>query len=349
VGLYELRQLIIQTTGKLEDWWDYGGEGIVLPYQQRSLAIYATPEAHMEIQKLLDDLRTDYGRQVAIEARFLTVTENFLEDIGLDLNFTYNFGGKFGIVNFQQGSFENTTPQQTDVPGSLPSPFNAMTITGGYGTVLDDLQVNFLIRATESHRDAKTVTAPKVAVLNGEMANISVYKDRTYVSNWDIESTTTSGNNPVTITYATSEIGLLQDGVFLNVIPAISVDNKYVTLNLMTNLIQLINFKQQVVGIDPTSGEELFGQLPETQTAMIQTHVTVPDGGTLLIGGQKLGAEVQREEGVPVLSKVPVIGRLFDNRSKVKDTSVLLILIKPTILLQSEKEKNAMAALEEEF
>ena len=50
--------------------------------------------------------------------------------------------------------------------------------------------------------------------------------------------------------------------------------------------------------------------------------------------------------GVPVLSKIPLIGRLFSNRSKVRDQKILLILVKPTILLQEEREKEAIAAME---
>ena len=59
----------------------------------------------------------------------------------------------------------------------------------------------------------------------------------------------------------------------------------------------------------------------------------------MLLGGQKLTGEVEKEMGVPALSKIPLLNRLFSNRSKTQDESVLLILIKPKIILQSEKEE----------
>jgi type II secretory pathway component GspD/PulD (secretin) len=74
--------------------------------------------------------------------------------------------------------------------------------------------------------------------------------------------------------------------------------------------------------------------------------VNVPDGGTLLLGGQRISAEILKEAGVPVLSKIPLLGRLFSNRTKVKDHKILLILVKPTIILQEEREKEAIAAME---
>jgi type II secretory pathway component GspD/PulD (secretin) len=52
---------------------------------------------------------------------------------------------------------------------------------------------------------------------------------------------------------------------------------------------------------------------------------------------------------VPVLSKMPIIGRLFENRGTRKDSSILLILVKPTIILQDEQERDAIAAMESRF
>ncbi|NOR67498.1 MAG: hypothetical protein GQ528_09085, partial [Woeseiaceae bacterium] len=67
---------------------------------------------------------------------------------------------------------------------------------------------------------------------------------------------------------------------------------------------------------------------------------------TLLLGGQRITSEVETESGVPILSKIPLIGRLFTSRSKVKDSKILLILVKPVILLQEETEAEAIAAME---
>ena len=73
----------------------------------------------------------------------------------------------------------------------------------------------------------------------------------------------------------------------------------------------------------------------------------MPDRGTLLLGGHKLAAEVDKEAGVPILSKIPILGRLFTNRSSVRDQKILLILVKPTIILQEETEQEAIASMEE--
>jgi type II secretory pathway component GspD/PulD (secretin) len=78
---------------------------------------------------------------------------------------------------------------------------------------------------------------------------------------------------------------------------------------------------------------------------MLTTRVMIPDRSTILLGGQTIAAETQIESGVPILKSIPFIGRLFTNKSEVKDKQVLLILVKPTILLKNEQEQAATAAL----
>ena len=90
-------------------------------------------------------------------------------------------------------------------------------------------------------------------------------------------------------------------------------------------------------------------QQPIVQRTQINTTVSVPDGGTLLLGGQTLAGEIEREAGVPVLSKIPFLKRLFTNRSMAKDEQVLLILVKPTIVIQREQEQRQFPLLSTKF
>ena len=144
-------------------------------------------------------------------------------------------------------------------------------------------------------------------------------------------------------------------GPTLTVTPIISRDKKHVLLNITTFLQDLLGFETYVIEVPlGTEGGEVTVQqyevdLPQTEYSSVQTRVSVPDGGTLLLGGLKITAEEETEVGVPVLSKIPVIGRAFSNRSKVKDNKILLILVKPTIILQEEKDAEAIAATELAF
>lgn len=344
---------MIQETIEPLSWLINGGEGTMSAHGNK-LVVSQTPQIHEQVQKLLlEDLRESLGQQVSIETRFLFVTENFLEDIGFGISrLTVPSGNLFGspytFMDFQFGHGSNVTPTDTSISGNLAESVmaSAVQLAGGvqYGSVLDDLTVAFFLRAVQSHRDAKVLTAPRVTVLSGESAYIRVIKETTYVSDYEFEDITSSTDGAPIRIIANTTRDIISGGVVLNVTPTISADKKYVTLLIGTNYTKT-NLSEDFV-YSATTGQAFPISLPTSEVSEIQTRVNVPDGGTLLIGGQKLGAEINKESGVPGLSKIPVIGRLFSSRSKVKDQDVLLVLVKPTIILQQEAEREAFAPLE---
>ncbi len=339
---------LIQETIDPGSWYNAGGEGSLTTYSNNVLVIRQTLENHDKIRSLLDELRSSLGEQVAIEARFLTVTENFLEEIGLDLDVLISPGGNWNDIILNQDHADGSQATSTGVPGSLAGTL-ASTVSGGY--VLDDLQVNFILKATQAHKDSKNLNAPKVTVLSGERAGIRVETEFSYVADFQFEDITSAGDNQPTRVIADPEISVIRDGVILNVTPTITADKKYVLLRIETSYTQtrFETYDIPATGTTATDDRVFTIQLPISQIADVRTRVTVPDGGTLLIGGQKLTGEINTEQGIPVLSKIPFLGRLFENRSKIKDNNILLILVKPTIILQDEQERNAIAAMESQY
>ncbi|MDD5326430.1 MAG: hypothetical protein PHY02_01290 [Phycisphaerae bacterium] len=354
----QLRQLIQQSV-EPTSWFETGGEGSITIYENKKLIIYHTREIHNKIGKMLEELRKALGHQVAIEARFLLVGENFLEDIGLNMDFNVNVGGNVGLIEVDQHSSQFTMPGDTGVTGSWGSIVNppsgigganALNATGGFGNLLlNDLEVSIILRASQAHRDAKSLTAPKVTVLSGEMASFRVQRYRRYPHNVEVDIETIGQDTPIPMWAVNYEEGSIVSGTLLNITPIITPDKKNVLLNIVTELRDYLGMQFYTVQL-PVAGATFGGDwvipLPETEISRVQTRVSVPDRATLLLGGQKITTDVELEAGVPVLSKVPFLGRLFSNRSKVKDNLILLILVKPTIILREEAENKAIAAME---
>jgi len=223
---------------------------------------------------------------------------------------------------------------------------------------LDDLQVSFLLRMTQGRTDAETLTAPKATVLSGESATFSVQDIVTYALPPDQYRSIWTGAYPGGGTQVGGiqqpYVGMTQTGTYLTISPTISRDKKNVLLNIMTQLQDLLRMRTHTIATpvetdDTVQVVEYPVTVPETETSQVMTRVSVPDGGTLLLGGQKITAEIEKEVGVPILSKIPIIGVAFGNRSKIRDQKILLILVKPTIILQEEREKEAIAAMESGF
>ncbi len=365
-GAYALRDTIMQTVSP-DSWYDLSttdppAEGQITFYPQdvpKKMTVINTPEVHQQIEKLLDQLRQSLGHEVSIEARFLVVSENFLESIGMDLDFSYRPGGKWGVITVSQDSIVAAAPDTaTKVPGSLGGELAnpALETTAGWGTALDELQVSLLLQATQARTDTKALAAPKVTVMSGEGASFSIYDLVAYaLPQTQTQATVGTGVGTATTAQGSyNNISAMQVGSTLSITPTITKDKKYVLLNIVGNQIDLLRLRTlQVTSTNPntTAGAPPTVTtpvtVPETETSNIATRVSVPDRGTLLLGGHKLTAKVDKEVGVPILSKIPILGRLFSNRSTLRDEKILLILVKPTIILQEETEHQAIASMEE--
>lgn len=205
---------------------------------------------------------------------------------------------------------------------------------------LDDIQVDLLIEATQADRRSVVLTAPRLTLFNGQRAWVAV-------NTWNfwVTSLTPVTGDGVGIFQPNAEP--IPDGVVLDIEAVISADRRYVTMTVITGVTRvtegrLISAAGAVGGSGLAGGgATTFGTeftAPEIEASTVLTTVSVPDKGTVLLGGQRLVREVEVETGVPVLSKMPIINRFFTNRLTSKDEESLLILIRPEIIIQQEQE-----------
>lgn len=300
-----------------------------------------------------------------------TVPGWVITDVDEDGNPVYTFGvanGTQGPTPYTipapgQGGTNNWSPipvqQGSDViTETLITSLStfAQTVTalnpalGVAGTFLDDVQVDFLIEATQADQRAVELNAPRLTFMNGRAANITVGRQTAYVSQLTpVVGTAAAGFDPTVSTLNTG-FSLLLQGV-------VSADRRYVTMNAEITTAELIAFSPQSVSIAVGGAAGSLGggvvtdvfQVPEVLTTRIRTGLTIPDQGTALLGGQRVATEIDVESGVPVLSKIPVINRFFTNTSTAKSESTLLILLKPRILIQSEQEEELFPGLQDQM
>jgi len=217
------------------------------------------------------------------------------------------------------------------------------------GQFLDDIQVDFLVQATQADRRSVSLNAPRLTFTNGQRSNIFVATQVSFVSDLNpIVSDSAVGFDPT--------INVISEGVVLDVEGTVTGGRRYVTLNITTSVSQLGRpFRTR--NVTAVAGGQLINsadtesvvELPEATVTSVSTTVTIPDQGTILIGGQRVVSEFEVETGVPILSKIPILNRFFSNRIESKEEQTLLILIKPTVLIQNEDEENAYPGIGEQI
>ena len=358
-GLVERVVELITNVSPADTWQEEGtGEGTITVWGTR-LVVNQTSENHTKIRDMLDQIRETRPVQISVEPRFIFVTDNFLEDIGIDLDFYLNPQGRWtgpdtrgfvvpppigtGFPGFRTGvpaplvgiqAGESWAASQgTGLPGSLGGAAapTALSIAGSF---LDKLEVDFFLRATQASSRANTLMAPRVTFENGSGARIYVGREFHYIE--DVDPTVEENAVGYDIT-----VGILETGPTLDVMGVVSPDRRFVRLEIDISLYDLVDI-QTVVDLAPSIADLIpalsLQQLPILDLTSISTQVSVPDGGALLIGGLKRKADATREVGVPILSKLPYIKRWFTNKSLTEDKHVLVILLRPRIIDLKEEQ-----------
>ena len=372
----QIVNLIQDSIGRQEQWAAYGGDVSSVSELNGQLIVKSTPENHRQINELLAQLRETRATQISVESRFLVVQESFMEEVGLDFDFQINeIGSNFGPISIAQDSYSvaqrpNTilTPSRLQLEGgggTIPGPGAFLPVEGflprtdrsmNLGVAyIDDLEVNLLIQATQANQRSVILTAPRVTFFNGQRAYVLVTEQVSFIS--DLEPVPDAAGFDVTVS-------VVNAGVVLDVEGTVSSDRRYVTLTMRPSLADFRQFPFREAAIlgtdddqgggndddDDQEGRVVFEgkvELPEIRLTSVRSTVSIPDRGTLLIGGQRLVGENEIEVGVPVLSKLPILKRLFTNTSMNKDERTLLILVKPTIIIQSEEEENLFPGLQQ--
>jgi type II secretory pathway component GspD/PulD (secretin) len=259
----------------------------------------------------------------------------------------YSYGNRLPVtVGLAGGGIGNFSPNLaipfTQGSADLIAPSNAIPGAGAtFGLAfLSDLEVYLFLTAAQGDVRTNILQAPKVTTFNGAPATIFNMEIINYVA----------GLQPIVGPGSVAffpNVMPFPNGVTLMVTPVVSADRRYVRMTLSP-------FFNAIEGFDSISvpaavgGSGLGGagatinatiQLPRFTTTSVSTTVTVPDGGTVLLGGVKRLNEERREFGVPVLSKTPWINRLFRNVGIGRVTSSLMLMVTPRIIILEEEEE----------
>lgn len=219
-------------------------------------------------------------------------------------------------------------PDLNNLPGGamLGSMSNVDATSIGFA-ILSDIEAFFFLQAAQADTRNNLLVAPRLTLFNGQPAHIISRNERTIIADVQPEFAAEFLNvNPQT-TGVTS-------GPMFKLTPAISADRRFVQLAIRPIVAAVGDADSIQVG-----GTDRLIQFPVIQLTTVQTTVTVPDGGTVLLGGIKTTPGGTLQPGVPILNKLPYINRLFKNEATLRDTQSLMIMVTPRIIIQEEEEQ----------
>jgi type II secretory pathway component GspD/PulD (secretin) len=369
---------LITNTIQPQSWSDAGGPGTI-DYHPLTMALVINQAADIQeqIAELLDALRRLQDQEVAVEVKLITVAEDFFERVGVNFNVnipTNNTKFEPSLLNnafvtnsqnFIDGFYPTRALLGLTPAGSLTSDlripvgtqsfFQTVPQFGGYTAggmtmglaFLSDIQVFLFMEAVQGDQRSNIMQAPKLTLFNGQTASLTVTETTSFVQGVQVVSL--AGGAQYSLVPQITPVPL---GISLTIQAVITADRRFVRMSLAPTLTNAIpgpvgTFPLVVpvfTAFDGTStGQPVvftqFIQQPNFVTVGVLTTVSVPDGGTVLMGGLKSLSEARSEYGPPILSKIPYIDRLFKNVGYGRDTQSLLIMVTPRIIIQAEEEE----------
>ncbi|MFP7754018.1 pilus (MSHA type) biogenesis protein MshL [Thermodesulfobacteriota bacterium B35] len=299
----------------------------------RSIGLVTVTAPRPLLEKIgyyLKNLKKELYRQVMIEAKIIEVYLQDNSKIGLDwssvlkdfrLSGTVTFGGPGGqIYPTQKKSVWGDGSDGSYKPGEGNDviPFVSKV-------VMAPANFNVMLNALNEQGDAHVLSNPKITVLNGQPAIISVGKDIAYIKTVtkNIDSGT---NNNSSITY-TAEVDNVVEGIALGVMASI-IDDNSVILHLTPVTTDLLDDKIEYRQF----GDGLEVGLPRVGIREMSTMVEVHNGEMLIIGGLIDKVEGKQGKFAPIVGDIPLIKYLFGYEEKRMEKRELVILLTPRII-----------------
>ncbi|MFT4514053.1 MAG: type II secretory pathway component GspD/PulD (secretin) [Planctomycetota bacterium] len=187
-----------------------------------------------------------------------------------------------------------------------------------------------MLRAVSKQERSEQIEAPRLLVYNNTRASMHFLRNISYIRDFEVEIAQAAAvANPV--------IGTVHDGVALDVRPVVDSDLRFITMELRPTVMTLqlpIPTFTTTLGV----GQPISIQLPEVTLQRVRTTVTMPDGGTMMLGGMRLVERQNLRSTVPLLGSLPGLSWLFSHNGTSVQNRKMLILIRSKIVLMEELE-----------
>ncbi|MGI9376968.1 MAG: type II secretion system secretin GspD, partial [Tsuneonella suprasediminis] len=260
-----------------------------------AIVVYGTPRDYAMIEDALR--RLDVAPlQVMIEA---AITEVTLTD---SLRYGVQWNWLTGDSNFR-------VTDGADMPAGATQAGFSYYLAGG--------SITAALNALEQRTNVRVVSAPKLVTLNNQTAALQV-GDQVPISTGNAVSVE-NPDAPIV-----NAIEYRDTGVILRVTPRVNASGSV-----------LLDVSQEVSDVNPNStvsGSSGSLGSPTISTRRISTSVAVQDGQVIALGGLFRNSQSFGKNGIPILSRIPIIGGLFGNHDNRQNRTELIVLLKPHVI-----------------
>ena len=330
-----------EVTSSLKTLVGEAGSVVVSP-QSGIIIVKAAPASLFMVEKYLRASELVSVRQVMLEAKILEVELNDGFQSGI------NWAGlnNNGQTAIGQDGINTGTVNGVNIGGAITSMLNGV-IPGAagslFGVSFNDGNFGVVINLLKSQGAVHVLSSPRIATINNQKAVLRVGTDDFFVTEVTVG---TPGTTAVPATPSTVTVEPFFSGVALDVTPQID-DKDNITLHVRPSISKVVE-KTKIVNLG-TQGGELVLPLASSTISETDSVVRLKDGQIVAIGGLMSQVNDDSDNRVPLLGDIPYFGQLFGNTSRASRKREMVVLIKTTLIRDSQDWNRDLADTQHRF
>lgn len=291
-----------QTDRDFKDYMTEFAANVIVNPESGIVTVRATGRQHEKIQEFLDRVINAARRQVMIEATIVEVVLSDGYEQGIDWSKLIGGAGKFALSM-----------------SALNTAGSAANLTYKDGTI------DTAVRLLQTFGNTKVLSSPRLSVLNNQTALLKVVENVVYFNVKSEVAPATVGKDPL-VAYTTTP-QTVSVGLMMTVTPQIS-DNDMVILNVRPTIASI-----SAMIDDPNPDlKTVKNKVPQLRTREIESIMRVQNGEIAVLGGLMEDGIDYKNNRVPILGQIPLVGEAFTNRNNSARKSELVIFLRPVVI-----------------
>jgi len=300
---------------------------VIVNAESGLVAVRATGRQHEKVREFLDIIQSAAKRQVMIEATILEVK----------LSDQYQQGINWSRIS---SNGESTLAQGPLNATALPlaGAVNAASgiFTFNYANPTTRLgNIKAAVQLLESFGKVQVLSSPKISVLNNQTALLKVVDNNVFFTLKVTPAVqNSSGGIAAQATYE-SRVETVPVGFVMSVTPQISEEDE-VTINVRPTITRIVSYVQ-----DPNpelARQNVISRVPVIQAREVESVMKVYSGQTAVMGGLMQDSVDNTKDGIPLVSRIPVIGNLFAYRNEGTAKTELVIFLRAVVVKDASME-----------
>lgn len=304
------------------------GRGIVNFEPKTNTIVVIDTMRHIEmVERLLRKIDKPKG-QIVVEVKVLNVSSKAGESIGVDWSSSLGEGVSFNMTQSMNSLFGLPT---TDLAGNIGA--GGVTEDAGPNSViLNPVQLSAVLRALSDGGLSEQSSNPVVITEDNEKASFSLIDRYPIITTTSTQAT--SGGNP-TITEevrykvdegdSTDPDSTREIGVTMSMTPSLLPDGT-IRMKMRPRAAQIVEFIDGVVTVEGTEPNHY----PRVSEGTVDTIARIPDGHSLMVGGFFKEFDEKKENKVPLLGDIPMVGFFFKSSTTTKERSSMVFVVTPS-------------------